>query len=466
MSFLTICPEHQFAGRCTTNGSNKIWTACLAVEQTDPLTAQNLTDASELIYLCVYGPHGGNLRVEAPQRLAREVALKLFQKKCREKIGKGYQAVPFTSLVEAFGHPGGLSLRFPPAEQTADETEAGLPPQQALMPTVPPFRYTAAVVKPITLDRLQARFRDLHASLSEKVNGERCLLEWDGAELRAYNRKGRLMSAPPEGGRALCRVGCPFVVDGERLTGEHAGTYVLFDVLEWDRKSVVDLPFAERLQLALQSMLRAGLLKDARCTPTYRQARANSLVPNLVVLVPVTGSDDMQAVYEEVGRTGGEGVICRNLPGRYEGCATKYKFLDDIDVFGFDIQEGLAGGSLKLGIVRPSDQAIIEIGHVRAGLSDQDMAVIQRMLQAGQFPVFTVQYLPARTIGLHLVEPRTSLALLRTDKAPSDCTTTQFGPKKAPLIEQATSVKGITLPESEEQESEEQAEREHNALQL
>ena len=78
---------------------------------------------------------------------------------------------------------------------------------------------------------------------------------------------------------------------------------------------------------------------------------------------------------------------------------------------------------MKLGLIRPSDGAVIEIGAVRLKASDRTQ--VQTALAAGQQPVLTVGFLPARTVGIQLVEPK--LLRLRADKAAAACTTDQLG---------------------------------------
>lgn len=458
MKRFSILPDAWFAGHCTSGNSDKVWAACLAVETDETATAPALAEETELAYLCVYGAHGANLRVEAPQLLPSVQAHKLFQKKRRKKESKGYQPVPFQLFLAAFGHPAGLPLVWPGSPSSLEgEQKAETMEQTSVTPDAldaqarSVFRYPAALVKPLPENQLQLRYADPGYGLTEKVNGERCLLEVEGTQIRAYNRKGRVMLNPPAGAQALTSPDGHWVVDGERLTGKFAGTYVIFDLLEGDHEPLLDLPYQERISLLIDCLHHDGLLKEKRCTPTLRQALANSTIPDLAVLGPVSGASEMQAVYAAVQAEGGEGVIFRKLACSYQDGAEKVKFLADLDAFVFGIQPGHAGGSLRLGVIRPGDQAVVEVGHVRSGLGMPEMKMIQRWVTEGGFPVFTVQYLAARTTGLHLVEPRTSLSLLRTDKDPRDCSSEQFGPEKAPLVAQAIPITGIIVPGMEEE---------------
>jgi ATP-dependent DNA ligase len=428
----------RYAGHCTTGTSNKVWVACLAVEQHEEAHDVDLAvlpTTTEVVLLCGHGPAGAALRLEAPKRMSLQAGQSLLRKKWQEKAGKGYAAVPFAPFVPSFGTPFGLTLVLPgsPAALVPGADQA---PQQGS----PAFRHTAALVKSVTLTELRTLVADDLAgkpsvyALSEKANGERCLVEFDGTTLRAYNRKGHLTSAPPAGARALCQLGHPFVVDGERLIRERAGHYVVFDVLEWKGEDITTLPYRRRLTRLVRGLQGVGLLKERQLTPTIQQAQQNSTVPTLSVLLAVQGEALTQEVMTEIQTAGGEGVVIRSLDAPYHIGGFKYKFLEDVDAFVIGIEPGISAGSLTLGMVRPADGAILEVGHVRSGLTDADVERVRQMLARGQHPVFRVSYLPASTVGITLVQPTTSMAWLRTDKEARECTTDQFGPEKADLI--------------------------------
>lgn len=441
-----IITDARIAGHCLTGTSNKIWTACVAVEaegRTDTVLAVNiaaLPSTAEVVFLCGHGPYGAALRLEEPQKMSRTAAQKVLRTKWQEKAGKGYVSVAFDPFVLSFGNPYGLSLLTPEVTLSPTSTPVAITAERPVV-----FRHTAALLKAVSYEAMLDLLSDPFSAVSEKANGERCLVEFDGTTLRAYNRKGRMMSAPPEGARALCRLGHPFVVDGERLIREQAGHYVLFDVLEWAGESLLTVPYRTRMTHLVRSMHRAGFLLDASLTPTYRQACANSTVADICVLLASRSSDGALAIIEEVEATGGEGVVIRRLNAHYADTGFKYKFLDDIDAVVIGIEPGVAAGSLNLALLRPADRAVIAIGNVRSGLTNQDVEAVRVLLAQGHFPVFPITYLPASTIGITLVQPRTSLALLRQDKDPQDCTTDQFGAEKAELIAQATPVVGLTF---------------------
>src|SRR5258707_11509972 len=118
MSHLIIT-DARIAGHCTTGTSNKVWTACLAVEsneQAETVQAVNLAalpSTSEVVFLCGYGPFGAALRLEEPKKMARQAAQNLLRKKWQEKAGKSYAAVAFEPFVASFGKPRGVPLLLP-----------------------------------------------------------------------------------------------------------------------------------------------------------------------------------------------------------------------------------------------------------------------------------------------------------------------------------------------------------------
>jgi hypothetical protein len=443
---LVILPAYQWAGHCTSGTSNKVWAACLAYarDEEDQTPLITPSDSTEVFFLSVYGRFGAALQQSAPQRLSFKVAHARFGARRQEKAGKGYASVSFASYLPAFGSPLGMALILTSSTAGSTPLPARIPEQQ--VEETASCRYTAALLKAIPYTGLLARLEgeDSLYGVSEKVDGERCLVEFDGTHLRAYNRKGKAVSLPPDGAQALRRLGSSFVVDGERLTREHAGEYVVFDVLEQDGQNQLALPYRSRMTQLVRNMHRAGLLLHTHLTPTLREARGASAVAGLSVLLVVRGARAQTAI-QSIQTAGGEGVVLRRLDALYAEGGFKYKFLQDLDAFVIGVEPGVSAGSLTLALLRPSDGAVIEIGHVRSGLTDADVRQVQTMLVQGQHPVFRVSYLPASTIGITLVQPRTSMTLLRADKAASECTTDQFGPEKAAHIERAQPVIGVRV---------------------
>jgi hypothetical protein len=441
MSHFIVLPEFTFAGYCSTGG-NKDWAACLAIELDERETSiPALEDTTEVVYLSLHGPHGGSLVTDQPKKLALKRAQSHFMAKCREKEGKAYDPVIFDTYLPAFGHPLGLALtrlggdmgtEVPEAKTVVSEKPERLP-------------YKASTVKAISWEKLQTFMAHPDYGITEKVDGERCLLTFDGETLIAYNRRGLPLNTPPEGAEFLRKLAHPFVIDGERMTGDLGGHFVAFDLLEWDNEALTAFPYVRRITMLEDAMLQAGLLLKDRSTPTHLRAQANSAQPSLSLLVAATGAEIARRVFEEVQATSGEGVIVRRLEADYHENPLKFKFVEEIDAFVLTVNGGLAEGSLKMGLIRPSDHAIIEVANVRSGLSDADILQVRGMLERGERPVFSITYLPKRTIGLLLVEPRTSMKQLRSDKVAAECTTDQFDQEKASLIAEAIPVKHLRL---------------------
>jgi hypothetical protein len=82
---------------------------------------------------------------------------------------------------------------------------------------------------------------------------------------------------------------------------------------------------------------------------------------------------------------------------------------------------------------------------VRAGLLKEDMSWFADQLTQGKQVVIRVRYRLKRTIRITLVEPSTSIEWVRTDKSPWECTTDQWGPEKADLVNQAQALLGISF---------------------
>jgi ATP-dependent DNA ligase len=230
----------------------------------------------------------------------------------------------------------------------------------------------------------------------------------------------------PEGAlAALGRLGGTFLIDGERLEGSLAGTYVAFDLLEWGGEDLRPLPYRERIARLETALRDAGALASG--APTLARAAAAAQVPGFALLVPATTPEEKRAVLAEVRAAGGEGIIVRTLAGPSEPGDTrherKHKLQASMDVLAIGIKPGIGSGSVRMGLIRPDDGATIEVGTVRNGLTERDLARISSALRQGERPVLEVTFLPARTVGIALVEPT---ARLRTDKAAAECSTAQY----------------------------------------
>lgn len=434
MATTTIYKVVQFwAGRCTQGGSDKVWAAVLV--QAVSSDARDNDEAANWHMLAVYGKTGTNLQggiLSPAKKRARAEAD--FNTKMKEKSeSHHYEPVAFAPFVTSFK----VSLLMPTGDSTmVSSSERSVPEERDEITSY----YQTSSVSPISEKRLMSLFEDNRYAMSEKANGERCWIVSDGKMLLAYNRRGIRMSAPPEGALALLALGCPCIVDGERLMGELAGHYVIFDLMQWNGQDVRTQPYKTRLHTLQQAMLEAKLLKSPCSTPTHISAIANSTVEKLALLTASTGGiDEMRRLVAWLRETGKEGVIIRLLDGEYSGgrAVQKFKFLSDIDAVVIGFESASSEGSISLGLYRPTDGSIIGIGNVRAGLTDTDIRELKQRHARGEWTVLMVRYLGARTVGIKLVEPQTNLAWVRSDKLPTECTPDQFGDEKAALAEQA-----------------------------
>ncbi len=402
----------QWAGWFQQGGSDKVW----GIGQFEDGTVKT-----------VWGRRGAALQ-SGEKKLSPDAAAKLFASKLKEKQGEGYQQVPFDDA--SYGVPS-----FGVVDGEAEVESAATMPAS----TYTPPAYVTAHVMPLTMADVERAITSTEYGIQQKINGERTLIVCDGSSLVAYNRRGQRVSTVPEAANHLAALGCQFVIDGERMQGEDAGSFAAFDLLEWRGEDVRPLPYSERIHLLEQAMVDAKLIAAGEFE--YKPMGSGL---HLVLLTACVGNVSGKLVFESIQQRGGEGIIVRTMNAPYQGGDTrhirKFKFQDDLDCFVIGVNPGLATGSVKMGLVREADGAIVSVGNVRSGLRDCDITRLGEMLARGERPVLKVTYLPIRTVGIQLVEPRTSISELRTDKPWHECLASQFGAGKAEMIAQATAV--------------------------
>jgi predicted DNA-binding WGR domain protein len=451
-------------------GSDKVWAAVVTPA----------ADGGATLLSC-WGRRGAALSTQAKTFPATAKAVAQARKKVSEKRGEGYEAIAPTlhgiaETLSNLAREHGLALS--PAAFGDGSTAAG-----AMLDDAAPGGAAAAssaerprlshvtVLPPAELDRV---LRDERHGITEKVNGTRCVVRVARAErgagksappdevagaasgapsgaptaaslrVRAYNRRGvEQFSVPAGAARALGMLATPCVVDGERLEGEESGIFVAFDLLEWDGEDLRGRPYQARIARLVDALTAAGAI--AAGAPTLAAARAATLSDGFVVLAPALGAAAKREVLAQVRAAGGEGIIARTLDGpsvpgdtRFE---RKHKLVASLDVFAVGIKPGLSAGSVRMGLVRESDGAVVEVGTVRSGFSDSEVAAIGSALEAGRRPVLEVTFLPVRTIGITLAEPR---AVPRDDKPAAECTTAQLldvlGADRLALIDAASAL--------------------------
>jgi hypothetical protein len=476
--------EAACAAHCERGGSNKDWAGVLVHVVATGETTDAPEEARTWMVLSVYGKSGGTLQGgQATPLTTRKIAETAYRAKVREKLGKhGYTEIDFAPFLSAFQVPLEWPARplFPAQARPGEEIQeapgeperAGLSelrageasdapgelPQAKASSLPPPSRlpYVASRVEAVTDWYMYTDPR--RYGVTEKANGERCLLASEGDRLLAFNRNGDPATTVPAAAQALLSFGKPFVVDGERLVGEQTGQYAIFDLLSFGGEDLRWWPYEKRIVRLAEALYGKGLIKLVGPTPTLKDAATNSRSPGLLLLTPVGGTA-ISAVVSTLRMANAEGIIIRTLAARYDEARAvlKYKFTSDLDAVVIGVKPGAAGGSLKLGLRRPGDNAVIACGHVRSGLTQEDMRYFTDRLLRGEWSVLKVEYLPARTAGVVVVEGRTSRAWERSDKAAWDCTTDQLGSAKARLVNKAPRVPGIAFPQPSSRTTAEQA---------
>jgi len=397
-----------WAGHYGQGGSDKVWGGAV----------------TGCAFISVWGRRGGALQRGEKTLKTAEDALKLFRKKAQEKASEGYKEITFGDSI--YG--------VPVLVEAGQGSGAGAMTTASPTPALPkPSVYATGHVLPMDDAELDASLLSPRHGVSEKINGERCVIAYDGAALAAYNRKGQRVSTVPVSAQPLARLGHPFVLDGERGTGSLAGGYAVFDLLEWNGADMRGEPYGRRI----------ATVRDALAEGGFVTAAGPMLDGDGAGLFVLTAEDDPEAgraVVDAVRARGGEGIVIRTLDAPYVEGDTRHvrkiKFLADLDAFVIRVNPGLATSSVTLGLTRPWDGAVIEICNVRSGLTDADIDALGAQLAGGARPVLTVEYLPARTGGVRLVEPkvRTVGGLVRGDKTWQECHTTQMGAGKDALF--------------------------------
>jgi len=447
--------EQSYAGHCSWQGSDKEYAICqVRVETPTPETPE----AKNRMILVTFGRTGALNGGTTTALLTKKQAETQFWTTVKQKSQSHHYTpspgLPFPNYVKYFKVRDQLVL---PDQEP--ETSVNPIPHEAESTDAPVLshadpRYAGCEVVDIRWEDLHAFLMSPHYGATEKEDGHRCPLAYDGQRLTAYNRYGVAQLTVPEAAEALAALGFSFLTDGELLAStKRRGHYTCFDLMEWQGRDIRMQPYSQRIALLQQVMHTAGLIKEVVATPTVQAALANSTVPGLALLTPTVAPEEAAEFLTAVFDQKGEGYIVRRLDATYSARkgVLKRKIRADIDVFAYSIQPGKDGGSLRLALRRPSDNKAIGCGKVRAGLNGDDMRWFAQQLEAGVMPVLTVEYLPKRAERIAVVEGTTSRERVRTDKSVWQCTTEQWGPEKADLIKQAKPLPAVTLAEGQAQ---------------
>lgn len=409
-------------------GSDKLWGGALVV------------DERGATFVSCWGKRGSSLQSQSAYG-DRVAMRKKYETKMKEKVADGYSTINPNDY--------GILNILRGASPTLDDAltvevlsqlnvhAVGPDTQSPLRPTAQTLaRVIVSHVTPIRANITPEQYIESPAwAMTEKVNGVRFPIEKKGDQLIGYNRKGFAQYDVPEGALALRNLNMDCLIDGERMEGQYAGQYVMFDLLEVYGESIRHRPYSYRIEL-LESMIAGMYRIESFGNPTV--TGMGYIDPNLRLLTPAISPGSKRKYFDRIEQNGGEGVVFRRLEGPSVAGNTpneiKVKFTCEIDalICSTNLSKGTA--SLNLGLIRPSDHQVIDIGSVRAGLTDADVALIEDRLRNHYYMnppgimVIKVSFLKARTVGVKLVEPTAWLSDIRDvgDKSFEECTTDQL----------------------------------------
>ena len=429
--------------------TDKKWAAVLLHAQQEGVVPDDEASPS-WAYVAVHGKSGSNYvgGLVEPVLTQRHIAENQFNIAVRGK--KAYHEIAgphtgFLGLSEFLPYFKVAPLLPPNDEQGSNTNTTPIVSPPSVQPR-PRLNLLPCTLKVIGYQQLQTRIADSqHYGLSEKVDGVRCLVRFDGQELSAYNRNGELLASPPAAAESLKALGQPFLLDGEQMTGRYAGVYVVFDAVTLGNGGEsTTQPFQQRASLLEQAMIASGLVSGGAPSLSHALSRCLLVEKNLALLTVTKSTQEAQSLLDDIMARKAEGVVVRRLTSLYNEARAvqKYKLYDTIDAIGIGIRQKGQLGSITLGLVRESDGATIEIGHVRSGLRPQDVVSLREQIEQGHYPVLAVSYILDSTHGITLVQPSTSVKDgLRVDKYPFQCTTgqliDQLGEDRHDLIERA-----------------------------
>jgi bifunctional non-homologous end joining protein LigD len=196
-------------------------------------------------------------------------------------------------------------------------------------------------------------------ALAESLGSRQVILD---GELVAMNEKGR-----PSFEALQARMHVTNQAQVRRLTTQVPVTYLVFDVLYLDGRSLLDVPYVERRRV-LESLQLSG---PSWQTPPHFEGGGH-------------------AVWEASREQALEGIIAKRLdsryyPGKRSDCWLKVKNVrtQEVVVGGWKPGEGRrkgAIGSLLLGVPRADGSGMDYIGHVGTGFTDKMLRDLEKDL--------------------------------------------------------------------------------------
>lgn len=315
-------------------------------------------------------------------RVSLAAATRVFEALVREKQAKGYQEQTDTTQPAAVAPPEGEGSG---SKVSGRRAKVGL---------------AAQLLTPADEAELEVLLVDDAVLAQQKLDGQRVLVHV-GEALTATNREGQRTEVDAALLEGLRYLPADTVVDGE-LVGE---ALWLFDVLRVAGEDVRDRGYLARWQL-LDGELEPALTGAVRVLPIAR------------------GQAAKRALLERLRSARAEGLVLKAAHAPYTsgrpasgGPQRKYKFIKSADVL---ILEN-AGNAYRMAVWDAG--ALLDVGKVFAGTTNDSRRQLDAQLAAGQRPVAEVRYLYA-TAELQLYQP--VFVRLRDDKPGEACVRSQL----------------------------------------
>lgn len=296
----------------------------------------------------------------------------------------------------------------------------------------------------VSLGRCEELFDDSGYVMSEKVDGQRLLVAGDAyGQMYAWNRTAGMETVSvPQSVQHLGQAmgGRPFLLDGEALGGRnHWYGYVAFNLLMADGVDYQILPVGHRLRKMVNTFR-----PHAEYVGSYLPEREMQGFSLLTSAEPPHCRPVFDYVKHQVPCR--EGVIFRKRHEAMQVGSTdnvlRYVFVKQIDAFVQSynyptgpISPGSRGGSFNCAVWHRGHPVVI--ARAKTGLDNAELDEMVRLLEIGETPVFRLNYLAARTIGVVLNQPR--VMEIRLDKTPAECASEQIiealGEDRRPLLD-------------------------------
>lgn len=275
---------------------------------------------------CQYGRRGSTLasanKTKAP--VPYDKAITLYQKARLEREKKGYALVEYDS-------------------------NTGAAPAMANMPTMPQKDFVGLMphlLAPILPGQIKVIINDFaNYCLQQKHDGHRRGFILDAASKTSVNKKGFSTPYPAEltADFNVLESMYPLTVDGE-LVGDH---YFIFDVRTVRGENIEGQAYEDRLLVmdAISELLVASGSTHVSVTKT------------------AYSREEKQALFDQMVAEGREGVVAKNIKGKYEpglkakgGCQFKFKLVKDVTCIVLSQHE--TKSSIALGLLDAQGQMV------------------------------------------------------------------------------------------------------------